>query len=184
MTICRAQVVTEEAHLATEGRKQEAMAKCMAASVLEVPLPAPAAVPDEEIDTDGNAVPASGRRGRSKKAHRFLLPVPVQMPAEQDEQMQGDDDAKPSSRCEPCCLNLLDPFPLFLCYTVCILVRERCTCWSTTCACYSHITMFLRVQGEKSSTGEAYGIVRQGYQEEGCSGKVQRWLFAKASAEV
>lgn len=99
----RAQIVSEDAHLATEGRKLEAMAKCMAAPVLQVSLPTP--VPDEQIDADGQV--ASGRRGRTKKVQRYLLPVPVQ-PQQQDEQMQGDDDAQPSTRCETCYLGLLD----------------------------------------------------------------------------
>jgi hypothetical protein len=75
----------------------DAMAKCMAAPALDLPLPTPAAVPEERMDADGNVVP---RRGRTKKVQRFLLPVPVE-PPEQDEQMAGDADAPASIKCDP-----------------------------------------------------------------------------------
>lgn len=134
MSLFRAQVVTEEKHLTSEGRRLQAMAKCMAAPVVEIRPPSLAAIPEEPIDADGQVVPESRRRGRAKKFQRFLLPVPLQAtPPQQDEQMKGD-DAQPSIRCETCRLQVLGTFPM-LCDTdgicsgarLCILVAELAT---------------------------------------------------------
>lgn len=82
----RAQIVTERVHLTSEGRKEEAMAKCLAAPVIDLPLPTPAT----QSGNDDVAAPAP-RRGRMKNGHKFLLPVPLQVP-QQDEQMEGDNE--------------------------------------------------------------------------------------------
>lgn len=67
------------------------MAKCLAAPVIDLPLPTPATqIGDDDVTA------AAPRRGRMKKGHKFLLPVPLQVP-QQDEQMEGDNEQP--SRC-------------------------------------------------------------------------------------
>jgi hypothetical protein len=91
---CRDQIVNDEAHLATEARKQDAMAKCMAAPALALPLPTAVEEPEDDLSADG---PKSRRKGRKSKANKFLLPTPIAT-AEPDVPM-AEEEGQPDERC-------------------------------------------------------------------------------------
>lgn len=84
----RDQVKQEKVFVEAQQRRDEALAKCMAAEVSDLPVPKPV-VPSMEIDSD-----AAAGKAKRKKHHKFLLPTPKST-VDEDEEMADGSTAVP-----------------------------------------------------------------------------------------
>lgn len=88
---CRDQVKQEKVFVEAQQRRDEALAKCMAAEVADLPVPMPV-LPSMEIDSD-----ATASKTKQKRHHKFLLPTPKPT-VNEDEEMADGSAAVPGRR--------------------------------------------------------------------------------------
>lgn len=88
----REQVKEENVVVEAQRRRDEALAKCMAAEVSDLPLPRPV-LPGMDIDgTEG----VTKSKAKKKRHHKFLLPEPKQTEEADEEMVDATGSVKPA----------------------------------------------------------------------------------------